>query len=111
VSNSLEFALGMNPALADASLVTERAVLRVERFNGKRHATMTVAKPGRASVVYIIESSADLAEWSSVPGIDVQTVSNTPTALSVRHVRSPDDAGSNAASRGFLRLRVRLQNP
>ena len=110
VSNAVEFALAMNPALPDAALIGERAAIRIQQFNGKRHATMTVAKPGRASVVYIIESSSDLANWASLPGIDVQTVSNTPAALSVRDTRSPDDAGSPAARR-FLRLRVRLQNP
>lgn len=105
IPNLLEFALGTNPNVGDNALAAQRSLVQIESDKGGRFLTLTVQKPGRTSVNYVVETSGDLKTWSSVEGKDIITLMNTASLLKVRAARYVDATRPGAT---FLRLRVIL---
>ncbi|MDB6154742.1 MAG: cbp2 [Chthoniobacteraceae bacterium] len=108
IPNLLEFALATKPSRSDAALANERALTQVETIDGKRCLTLTITRPGRTSLTYQVESSADSKTWGAAEGIDVTTLKENSSTLRVRDFHSPDDPDGSQPR--FLRLKVRL-NP
>lgn len=106
--NLLEFALGMNPALADANPwrpgVAGLPVAALQTLDGTNYLTMSYRRPaGRVGLVYQVQVSADLAAWSGAVLVSSTAESDGSEVLVYR-----DTIPSAAAERRFIRLRVDL---
>jgi hypothetical protein len=103
VPNLLKYAIGIDPRQNGAASLPTGQVL-FDASTGANYLTMTINREGIApGITYIVEVSADLTTWKSVPGTDVVYLSNTALLLEVRdNVPIPS---SGSLSR-FIRLRI-----
>ncbi len=98
LSNLLEYALGTNPLVSNASAV----VMDQEKIGANAYLRLTITKNSAATdVTYSAESTGDLTTASSWSNSTVVVESNTTTTFQVR-----DSVATSAAARRFIRLRV-----
>lgn len=109
-ANLLEFALGLDPATADARpFAAGQPGLptgAIQADGGTNYLTLSVKRPvGRLDLLYAGEVSGDLADWSEavVAGLPVNHGDGTETVLFRDTVPVPE------ADRRFIRLRVAMQ--
>lgn len=94
IENLMEYALGLNPN--SAAPLSQRIA---NDLDSNQYLRLTITKnPNATDVLYSVEVSSDLINWSSTPTVILQ---NTGTVLQVR-----DTQPMNAANRRFMRLRV-----
>lgn len=94
VPNLLEYALNLSPNTTTP--LTQRIV---NDLDSNQYLRLTITKnPNATDVLYSVEVSSDLINWSSTPTVILQ---NTSTTLQVR-----DTEVMSSANRRFMRLRV-----
>ena len=94
IENLMEYALGLNPN--SASPLSQRIT---NDLDSNQYLRLTITKnPNATDVLYIVEVSSDLLNWSSTSTVILQ---NTSTTLQVR-----DTQAMSAANRRFMRLRI-----
>lgn len=104
ITNIMAYALGLDPHVSKARLLSQVVRQSIETVSGSKYLTLTVARPGgRTCVVdYAVETSGDLVNWGSVAAQDIVVVNSTPTELKVRDARA---LGAGTPHR-FIRLRI-----
>jgi hypothetical protein len=112
IANLLEYALSLNPTVADASRLP---VVVIKNYGGTNYLSMTFSRSAVATdLTYTVQASSDLAVWTDLatsvggavtsgPGFVVETGSAPNMKVEVR-----DTVAVNAALNGtrFLRLKV-----
>lgn len=94
VPNLLEYALNLSP-----TTTTPLAQRIVNDLDSNQYLRLTITKnPNATDVLYSVEVSSDLTNWSTS---EVITVQSTSTTLQVR-----DTQPTTTANRRFMRLRV-----
>jgi hypothetical protein len=96
LDNLTEYALGLCPKSAEADSASSSTI---EEVGGKRFLSLSVNRPKRLFVTYVVEFSSDLVTW--LPG---SVVSDTELSL---HVRDSKAVTSSLPHR-FVRLRVSI---
>ena len=94
VPNLLEYALNLSPSAA-----TPLHQRIVNDLDSNQYLRLTITRnPNATDLIYSVEASSDLTNWSSAPTLILQ---NTSTTLQVR-----DTQPMTSANRRFMRLRV-----
>lgn len=101
VSNLMKYALGLNPLSVSTNLIPQAKVGTVQ---GVDRLILSINKnPTALGVVYTVEGSSDMANWSSS---GMLVVSETASALTVA-----DSVALTQTNRRFMRLNVALVDP
>ncbi len=98
LANLLEYALGTNPLVSNASA----SVMDRETIGANTYLRLTITKnPAATDVTYSAEVTGDLTTPSAWSSSSVVVETNTATTLRVR-----DSVATSSAARRFIRLRV-----
>ncbi len=81
VTNLLEYALGTDPCAAGSRPVVETALVEE---GAEPRLQLSVARSATAGATLVVESSADLQEWSAVPEADVVPLATSPERLTIQ---------------------------
>jgi hypothetical protein len=101
LANLAEFALGLNPRLADASAAWSTAV---QNIGGVDYLALTFKRRAPAQdLAYAVQSSGDLAAWSTGP---VQVGSAVSNGDGTETVTYRDSVAVGTGGRRFLRVHV-----
>ena len=99
LNNFVEYALGLNPQVADSA---GASAMSLQPVSGSTYPTLTINRTSiRPDVSYRVEVSTDLILWNSGPSYTT-TITDTPTQLKVRS-NTPVTPSSPTQ---FLRLAV-----
>ncbi len=101
IENLLKYALGLNPHLSERGHMPWETI---QQIDGENYLTLTFTRPGNLTdVIYHVEASGDLADWTS-PAVQYgEPVENGDGTVTVTY-RDSEPIGE--ADRRFLRLRV-----
>ncbi len=116
LTNLMEYALNLNPAVSDAgSGATPQAQVAVRSYGGVNYLSIRFTRvPLATDITYLVESSADLATWTTVAsstggatlsgaGVVADAGGTSPHTVEVRDTVPHTDPNGQ---KRFLRLRV-----
>ena len=103
-SNGVEFALDLNPFVADAGKANQRMTLSLVDNGDRKNLELLVRKPAipRSKLLYGAEVSTDLERWRSDLGVHVEVVEESAELQRVRDL-------TEDLARKFMQLKITLE--